>query len=91
MLIGTVTAYSTGAILTFAIPIGTLMLAIGYGFYQRKPPERRSRRSLFPAAGLPQRAHDLKLLEAMKPEEREALARLSHEGTPASERYVGGN
>lgn len=90
MLIGTVTAYSTGAILTFAIPIATLLLAITYGFYQRKPPTRRSRRSLFPGEGLPQRSHDLKLLAAMRAEDREGIVKHATDGVPGRDRQLGG-
>lgn len=82
--------FATGAILTFAIPIATLLLAVAYGFHQRKPPVNRSRRSLFPSEGLPQHAHDLKLLSAMSEEARKDVHDRAMEGTPGLERPVGG-
>ncbi len=90
VLVAVVGNYSMGAILTFAIPIGTLLLAVAIGFHQRKPVARRGGRSLFPTSGLPQHTTDLKILAAMTPEARQSVADRSNEGTVFIERPFGG-
>lgn len=90
MVVATASNFSMGAILTFVIPILTLLVAVGYGFHQRKPPASRSPRALFPSEGLPQRAYDLKLLSAMSSRARADVARRSDEGSPLTERPIGG-
>lgn len=88
-LVAVVSNYSMGAILTFAIPIGTLLLAVAIGFHQRKPISRGGR-SLFPSSGLPQHTTDLKLLAAMTPEARRAVVERAEEGSAFTERPLGG-
>ncbi len=90
MLFAVSSTFATGAVLTFAIPIGTFVLAIAYAFHQRKPPAQRSRRSLFPSEGLPQRVHDLQILAAMSRRARAEITERADTGTPLVERPLGG-
>lgn len=90
MVVAAASNFAMGAVLTFAIPLLTLLLIVAYGFHQRKPPASRSHRSLFPSEGLPQHAHDAKLLAAMSGQARAEVAQRSDEGSPLIERPIGG-
>ena len=83
--------YSMAAILTFVIPIATLVVSIGLGFYLRKPIPDSRRVPLFPLKAIPQRTYDLALLAALHERDRRALTKLEEELQGGAERPVGGH
>ncbi len=89
-VIGAVGNFSQAAILTFAIPIATLALSIGLGFYHRKPLPDTRRVPLFPLSGIPQRTYDLSLLAALSERDRAELVTAHEEAEPGASRPVGG-
>lgn len=82
--------FSQAAILTFAIPIATLVVAIAIGYYQRKPLPDTRRAPLFPLSAIPQRLYDLTLLAPLPEHRREQLKREHEDTQPGGERPVGG-
>ncbi|MHB1710716.1 MAG: hypothetical protein ACYCV7_04840 [Acidimicrobiales bacterium] len=86
MVVATAGNLSMGAVLTFVVPILTLMAVVGYGYHQRKPPAARSPRGLFPFEGLPEHTYDLERLSAMSGRARAEVARRPDDGSPLSER-----
>lgn len=63
--------FYTGAVLTFAIPIGLLVVAIALGFYFRKPqPHGSGRPPLFPSVGIPQSSYELALVAARRQQKK---------------------
>jgi hypothetical protein len=89
-MVAAVGNFSQAAVLTFAIPIGTLVLAIGIAFYQRKPLPNHRRAQLFPLSAIPQRSYDLALLAALNERDRQQLKTDQAETQPGAERPIGG-
>jgi hypothetical protein len=81
---------STAALLTFGLPLGVFVIAIGFCFHQRKPYSSRHRSPLFPQSGLPQAAYDQQLVAAMSEKAQQALVAHSQEGDAGAERPLGG-
>jgi hypothetical protein len=89
-IVAAVGNYSQAAILTFAIPIATLVLAVVLGFYNRKPLPDTRRVPLFPLSAIPQRQYDLALLSALNERDRQQLVSDHVDAQAGAERPVGG-